>query len=173
MQVGVGVAFLLLTIAWTVILWWVATRASLAIPYERVTVVVGRIRRLGTLVVVVILGIAFVFSLWFLPYPSSRAARLGDPAVTVDVTGRMWAWQLSQTTIPRGQTVEFVVRSLDVNHGFGIFAPDGRIVTQVQAMPRYTNRLLYRFEEPGVYTIRCLEFCATGHHLMIAQFTVE
>jgi len=40
-------------------------------------------------------------------------------------------------------------------------------------MPGYTNRLLFRFDQAGVYTIRCLEFCATGHHLMQAQFTLQ
>ncbi|MCX2727742.1 cytochrome c oxidase subunit II [Thermomicrobium sp. 4228-Ro] len=173
MQSGAAMLFLLVTVLWTAVLWWVAARAGAAAPYERVSPVIGRIRRLGTPAVVVVLGIAFVVSLAFLPYASSRAARLGEPTVHVEVTGRMWAWELSQTRIPRGQVVEFRVTAADVNHGFGVFSPDGRLVTQVQAMPGYTNRLLYRFDEPGVYTIRCLEFCATGHHLMQAQFTVE
>lgn len=173
MQVGVGVLFLLLTIAWTGVLWWVATRSGQAVPYERVSAAVSRIRRWGAPLVVALLATAFLVSLLFLPYAGSRAQRLGAPAVTVDVTGRMWAWELSRTTLPREQVVEFRVTALDVNHGFGIYAPDGRIVTQVQAMPGYTNRLLFRFDQPGVYTIRCLEFCATGHHLMQAQFTVQ
>ncbi|MCX7622853.1 MAG: cytochrome c oxidase subunit II [Thermomicrobium sp.] len=173
MQVGVGVVFFLFVILWTAVLWWVATRASRPTPYEAVTRVVSWLRRWGTLAVLVVLAIAFVVSLFFLPYRASRAARLGEPSVTVEVTGRMWAWELSRTTLPLGQTVEFVVTATDVNHGFGIFAPDGRLVTQVQAMPGYTNRLLYRFDEPGTYTIRCLEFCATGHHVMRTEFVVE
>jgi hypothetical protein len=47
MQVGVGVLFLLLTIAWTGVLWWVATRSGQAVPYERVSAVISRIRRWG------------------------------------------------------------------------------------------------------------------------------
>ena len=128
MQVGVGVLFLLLTIAWTGVLWWVATRSGQAVPYERVSAAVSRIRRWGAPLVVALLAIAFLVSLLFLPYAGSRAQRLGEPAVTVDVTGRMWAWELSRTTLPRGQVVEFRVTALDVNHGFGIDAPDGRIV---------------------------------------------
>ncbi len=173
MQVAVGVVFFVFLLFWTAVLWWVAVRAGVAAPYDRISATLSRLRRRGTLLVVVVLALAFVLSLPYLPYPSSRAARLGSPQVTVEVTGRMWAWELSQKTIPRGQTVEFLVRALDVNHGLGIYAPDGRIVTQVQAMPGYTNRLLYRFDEPGTYTIRCLEFCATGHHLMVAEFTVQ
>lgn len=172
-QVGVGVVFFVFVLVWTAALWWVARRASQPVEYERVSAVVSRLRRQGTLLVVALLALVFVASLFFLPYPASRASRLGAPNVTVEVTGRMWAWELSRTTVPRGQTVEFVVRALDVNHGFGIYAPDGRIVTQVQAMPGYVNRLLYRFDEPGTYTIRCLEFCATGHHVMVTQFTVD
>ena len=97
-------------------------------PCERVSAVISRIRRWGAPLVVALLAIAFLVSLLFLPYAGSRAQRLGEPAVTVDVTGRMWAWELSRTTLPRGQVVEFRVTMMDVNHGFGIDAPDGRIV---------------------------------------------
>jgi cytochrome c oxidase subunit 2 len=69
--------------------------------------------------------------------------------------------------------VEFAVTSQDVNHGLAIYAPDGRLLTQVQAMPGYTNRLLYRFAEPGSYTIRCLEYCGVFHHIMLATLTVR
>jgi hypothetical protein len=74
MQVGVGVLFLLLTIAWTGVLWWVATRSGQAVPYERVSAVISRIRRWGAPLVVALLAIAFLVSLLFLPYAGSRAA---------------------------------------------------------------------------------------------------
>ncbi|CAF0701745.1 hypothetical protein MPNT_410011 [Candidatus Methylacidithermus pantelleriae] len=55
--------------------------------------------------------------------------------------------------------VEFLVRAADVNHGFGLYDPDGRLVAEVQAMPGYTNRLTYVFKKPGTYKVLCLEFC--------------
>lgn len=59
-----------------------------------------------------------------------------------------------------------------MNHGFGVYAPDGRIVTQTQAMPGYTNRLVHTFEEPGIYTVQCIEYCGVGHGPMRATFEV-
>jgi len=172
-QIWVGVVLFAFALVWLAVLWWVAAQASREVPYEGVSQVVSRVRRLGVPIVALVLAVAFLVSLPFLPFPSARSARLGSPATSVEVTGRMWAWELSQTRIPLGQTVEFVVTAVDVNHGFGIYDPSGRLVTQVQAMPGYTNRLLFRFDEPGTYTIRCLEFCATGHHLMVTEFVVE
>lgn len=173
MQTWVGVAFLAGTVAWTGVLAWVARGANRELGYDRVSGVVSIIRRYGTVAVLVVLGVAFLISLGFLPYAAARVERLGSPQVTVDVEGSMWRWALSQERVPVGRTVEFRVTSRDVNHGFGIYAPDGRLVAQVQAMPGYTNRLIVRFDRPGTYTIRCLEFCATGHHVMVGQLTVE
>ena len=90
----------------------------------------------------------------------------------VDVTGRQWAWDINPGTVQAGSPVEFRVTSGDVNHGFAIYAPDGRIVTQVQAMPGFTNKLVYTFTEPGTYKVMCLEYCGVAHAFMASQITV-
>jgi cytochrome c oxidase subunit 2 len=64
------------------------------------------------------------------------------------------------------------VTSADVNHDFAIYAPDGRIVVQTQAMPGFVNKILYTFDKPGTYKIRCLEYCGLGHDVMAADLTV-
>lgn len=93
-------------------------------------------------------------------------------AQVVNVVGHQWSWELSTTQIEAGVPIEFRVTSADVNHGFAIYAPDGRIVTQTQAMPGYTNKILYTFDQPGTYTIRCLEYCGLAHHVMTAELNV-
>lgn len=90
----------------------------------------------------------------------------------VDVVGHMWYWQLSSTSLDVGKAIEFRVTSGDVNHGFAIYSPQGHILTQTQAMPGYTNRLVYTFNEPGTYTIQCLEYCGMGHEPMKTTFEV-
>lgn len=90
----------------------------------------------------------------------------------VNVVGRQWSWTLSQTTFKIGAPIEFRVTSDDVNHGFAIYAPDGRIAIQTQAMPGYLNKLLYTFRTPGTYKIRCLEYCGVGHDVMTADIRV-
>jgi cytochrome c oxidase subunit 2 len=69
-------------------------------------------------------------------------------------------------TVQANSLVEFRVTTLDANHGFSLYAPDGHLVAQTQAMPGYVNRLRVTFPEPGTYTVLCLEFCGMAHHRM-------
>lgn len=113
----------------------------------------------------VVLFVGFVAGSWatlrHFPIPPQHGTL--DAQQVVDVVGRQWSWQMMPTTVKAGSPVEFRVTSDDVNHGFAIYAPDGLIVTQTQAMPGYTNKLLHTFTEPGTYTVQCLEYCGLGH----------
>lgn len=104
------------------------------------------------------------------PIPAQNAALKADQVI--NVVGHQWYWDISETEIKAGSTVEFQVTSDDVNHGFAIYAPDERIVAQTQAMPGYTNKLLYTFNEPGTYRILCLEYCGVAHHAMETELEV-
>lgn len=103
------------------------------------------------------------------------------PAKVVYVQAMQYSFNLSLTdqpsyedmVLPAGQLVEFRVRSRDVNHGFGVYNARYELVTQVQAMPGYVNRLRWVFNEPGTYHILCLEFCGMSHHRMSSSFTVQ
>lgn len=118
--------------------------------------------------------VIFVVGSWatlrHFPIPPQHSALL--PRQVVDVTGRQWSWQIEPATVSTGSSVEFRVTSADVNHGFAIYAPDGHIVFQTQAMPGYTNKLLYTFPAPGTYTVQCLEYCGIGHAPMTAAIQV-
>lgn len=122
----------------------------------------------------VVLLVAFVAGSWatlrHFPLPPQKGTL--DAQQVVDVVGRQWSWQIRPDTVKAGSAVEFRVTSDDVNHDFALYAPDGRIVTQTQAMPGYTNKLLYTFDQPGTYTVQCLEYCGLGHAAMRAKLTV-
>lgn len=90
----------------------------------------------------------------------------------VNVVGHQWYWEMSTTQVETGFPVEFNVTSADVNHGFAIYASDDRIVVQTQAMPGFTNKILYTFDQPGTYKISCLEYCGLGHDVMTANLDV-
>ncbi|MCC7232463.1 MAG: hypothetical protein IT242_05925 [Bacteroidia bacterium] len=75
--------------------------------------------------------------------------------------------------LPAGKTVEFRVTSNDVNHGFAIYDTQNQLIVQTQAMPGYVNRLRWKFEQPGHYSIRCLEFCGAAHAFMESSFLVK
>lgn len=102
---------------------------------------------------------------------ASQHAALGIQQV-VHVTGQQWSWQITPNTVRAGSPVEFRVTSKDVNHGFAIYAPDGRIAAQTQAMPGFTNKLVHTFTQPGTYRVMCLEYCGLGHAPMTSEFTV-
>lgn len=107
------------------------------------------------------------YTLTGLPYARQAIANLG--AVEVQAKGHQWYWELSQTELPVGKVIEFQVTSADVNHGFAIYGPDMKIITQTQAMPGVTNVLRYTFEQPGTYKILCLEYCGVAHHTMMTE----
>ncbi len=106
------------------------------------------------------------------PFPIGDQRSPSTTAQIVDALGRQWSWQLSQDHVKAGTPVQFNLTSHDVNHGFAIYGPNDRIVTQAQAMPGFTNRLLHTFTEPGTYRVMCLEYCGLAHHAMVTEFEV-
>lgn len=122
---------------------------------------------------VALFGTPMVYTLIDLPYDAVRPAQGAGTTQSVNATGYMWRWELSQERIEAGRPVEFHVTSADVNHGFGIYDPDMKIVAQVQAMPGVTNTLRHTFERPGTYRVLCLEYCGLAHHNMMTEFTVD
>jgi cytochrome c oxidase subunit 2 len=151
-----------------------STRESRTVDYARV----NRLRLLFFVSFAVILLIFLLFTLPQLPYPVEART----PDRVVHAVGKQYAWSLTDgtgptlaswdrdfsptVTVPIRATVEFRVTTLDVNHGFSLYAPDGHLVAQTQAMPGYVNRLRVMFDQPGTYTVLCLEFCGMSHHRM-------
>ncbi len=112
----------------------------------------------------------------------------------VKITARQWAWSLEdgwtgqkastshdsgtkcQVTVKAGETVKFVARSLDVNHGFAILASENSMdspLMQMQVVPGHDNVFYFTFDKPGTYTIRCLEYCGWNHPFMTSQITIS
>lgn len=118
----------------------------------------------GLLVIGVIVTVA---SLRPWPY----AVGTGE-AVEVNATGQQWLWEIDIREVPAGRPVVFNVHAGDVNHGFGLTDPAGRLLFQTQAMPGYVNRVEYVFEEPGTYRVMCLEYCGLAHHGMNDEIVV-
>jgi cytochrome c oxidase subunit 2 len=60
-----------------------------------------------------------------------------------------------------------------VNHSFALYDEQRQMLTQIQAMPGFVNKVRHRFTAPGNYQILCLEYCGLAHHGMVAAFTVH
>jgi cytochrome c oxidase subunit II len=116
----------------------------------------------GVLVVtflVILLG-ATIFSI---PYWSKDHT---DPEQVIDVTGRQYAWTVDPPQARTGLETRFDVHVEDVNHGLGLYDPDGKLINQINVLPGVTQEMWVTFDEPGTYEIRCLEYCGLDHHLM-------
>lgn len=165
-------ALLAMGVGWTFIWLRIVLSASRhedeAIVNEKAA---GIRRRLFLPMVGILIG-GFALSIYRSPYPFARKMQFGEPEVFVDVVAFQWGWNMSMTEIPMGKSIQFNVSALDVNHGFAIYDPDQQLLTQVQAMPGHPNELIFKFEKPGEYTARCLEYCGIFHHLMEKTFTV-
>ena len=152
----------------------VARSASANVDYAKA----NRLRLLFFASLGAILLTFLVLTLPGLPYPVEAST----PHRVVHAVGKQYAWSLTEgpgptlaawdrdfsplVTVPAMTAVEFRVTTLDVNHGFSLYAPDGHLIAQTQAMPGYMNRLRVTFDQPGTYTVLCLEFCGMSHHRM-------
>lgn len=139
---------------------------------EPYSVVQPRAYRLRTQLFIALLLLGLLVAavtLRALPYHQSRVVR--DPLL-VDVTAHQWYWELSRTSVEANRPVLFRVGSADVNHGFGIYDSERRLIGQVQAMPGYVSELVVEFSAPGTYQILCLEYCGLVHHAMVAAIEV-
>ncbi len=157
---------------WTALWGFVMLRAKRALPAEETLHREHVLRRFVFALFAVTFAVLLAVTLPRFPYYPVRVATLGAPADTVGVTALQWAWSLSRDTVRAQVPVEFDVTAMDVNHDFAIYDSTSRLVAQVQAMPGYTNRLVHEFARPGTYTVRCLEYCGVGHHVMLTTFTV-
>lgn len=153
---------------------WVAAQAGKP-PRPKAMSPHGRVRLRRSLfaVLLVLFAAATWASLKSYPIPPQHAhLDAGNTHQVVNVVGHQWRWDMSAYQVVAGRPVEFRVTSDDVNHDFAVYDPQGRIVTQVQAMPGYTNKDVYTFTKPGVYVIRCLEYCGLGHAVMETRLRV-
>ncbi len=127
------------------------------------------LRRYWFGLVLVVAVVTFAVTIPYFPYPAAGASA---NAKHFSIDAQQYGFS-GPAVVPLDAPVIFDVTSRDVNHGFGIYGPNGAIVGQVQAMPGYTNHLLMTFTIAGHYTIRCLEYCGIAHASMQGGFDVR
>jgi cytochrome c oxidase subunit II len=137
-------------------------------PQSAVTVTGYRLRRGWLWLLAAAAVAALALSIPVFPY--------GKPATLAgqhySVVAMQYAFELP-ASVPADTPIVFDVTSKDVNHGFGIYDPQDRLVAQVQAMPDYVNHLPLTLRERGRYAVRCLEFCGIAHAAMLGAFEVR
>lgn len=121
--------------------------------------------------VIVVFVVVNLASIAFMPTVVT-AQKTGDADVEVDVEAGMWYYQMSEREFETGTTVTFHVKSVDTVHSFALYNPDDTVEFTQMLIPGQQAKMTYTFDEPGTYTVRCLEYCGTGHALMRDEITV-
>lgn len=140
--------------------------------YEAIQAKGYKIRKYYFIGLLALMVFTSALSLSKLPYHQSNHVKAQNAQI-VNVMGYQYAWDFSDENFVVGQPVEFIVTSKDVTHGFGIYDPDLKLISQTQAMPGYENTVDITFTKPGTYKILCLEYCSVGHHVMMKEIVVK
>jgi cytochrome c oxidase subunit 2 len=115
---------------------------------------------------VVVLSLLFAFALRTMP---ATSAPKGTAALTVEVIGHQWWWEIrypgtdavtaNELHIPARTDVRVEVRTADVIHSFWV--PE--LNRKIDMIPGRTNSILLRADRVGVYRGQCAEFCGLQH----------
>jgi cytochrome c oxidase subunit 2 len=169
-QLAWQVSLLLMTLVGFVFAFVAGTAGKREEDYAPLQKRAYRIRSRLFWALVLMFGPVMIYTLLDLPYVGARSS--AAPAQVVKAVAHQWRWELSRDQVAAGEPVEFHVSSADVNHGFGLYDPDMRLVAQTQVMPGYTNTVRHTFNRQGTYKILCMEYCGIVHHNMMAEIRV-
>jgi len=176
-QIAVGIIELIAAIVIALIFLKVAGSTKETEEYSRVIERGYAIRAKYFKILLVSSFALIAVSLFYMPYPRfAKSGFAADGKIYKVKSGQFYFEILDENgedveQIPMGM-VRFDVTGEDVNHGFGIYDPSGVLISNVQAMPDYINKLYVTFDEPGTYTVWCMEYCGLAHHEMKTEFEV-
>lgn len=114
--------------------------------------------------VITFLVVALGATIFSIPYWSDTST--ASVPQHVAVTGRQFAWTIDPPRVRAGLATRIEVHSADVNHALGLYDPSDKLVKQVNVLPGVAQDIVFTFDTPGTWRIRCLEFCGVDHHLM-------
>jgi len=133
--------------------------------------------------VTVTVAILFVTLVYDLALGRSMTRRATREMLSVRVTGHQWWWEIeyedptpqnrvhsaNELHLPVGRPVALKLASADVIHSF--WAPN--LGGKKDLIPGHHNELYLTPTEPGIYQMRCAEFCGLQHAYMALAVVVE
>jgi cytochrome c oxidase subunit II len=103
----------------------------------------------------------------------NRAEIKADKVFDITIANHQFNLPAEKLVITQGEKALFNVSSQDLTYGFGLFRQDNSMVFQMQVVPGYNNDILWKFDFPGVYTIRSTEYSGPKGAQMILKDVVE
>jgi cytochrome c oxidase subunit 2 len=167
-------------------LWWLIFAISIGVFVAVMVVLVVAVRRrsvrpssevvMTRWVVAASAATVAILFVWLVASVSvgrATAAPQMSDAITINVTGRQWWWQLeysdtlpsnrfrtaNEILIPVGRPVVVNVTSRDVIHSFWVPNLHGKR----DLVPGYVTSLWFQADREGVYRGQCAEFCGYQH----------
>jgi cytochrome c oxidase subunit 2 len=122
-------------------------------------------------------SLVLLFSVvWTVAVIAEIASPPEKPAVSIEVTGHQWWWQVrylsddpsrifttaNEIHIPTGRPVLFKLIGADVIHSFWVPALAGK----TDVIPGQTNETWLEARKPGTYRGQCTEYCGIEHAKM-------
>ncbi len=106
-----------------------------------------------------------------LEFSAKYRGKVVPPGEDVYLTAVRFAWIPSEIMLKKGEVYRFIISSGDVLHGFSLIGPDDAVVN-LMVMPGMAYIANFKFDKPGVYEIRCNEYCGVGHSFMVGRIVV-
>ncbi|MCP4550489.1 MAG: cytochrome c oxidase subunit II [Bacteroidetes bacterium] len=103
----------------------------------------------------------------------NRADIKPDKVFNITVENHQFNLPSDKLVINVGEKALFDVTSKDLTYGFGVFRSDNSMIFQMQVVPGHRNDILWKFNHPGVYTIRSTEYSGPKGAQMILQDAIE
>ena len=107
------------------------------------------------------------------PVDLNRGDYTPDKTFEITVANHEFTLPDEKLLIDCDDLVLFDVTSKDLTYGFGVFRQDNSMVFQMQVVPGHRNDILWKFEKPGIYTIRSTEYSGPRGIFMILKDAVE
>lgn len=102
-----------------------------------------------------------------------RSEYVPDKTFEITVEDHTFKLPSEELIIDCDELVLFDVTSNDLTYGFGVFRKDNSMVFQMQVVPGHRNDILWKFEEPGEYTIRSTEYSGPKGVFMIEKDVIK
>jgi cytochrome c oxidase subunit 2 len=113
----------------------------------------------------------------FVVMPDTDAPAASSTALTIEVTGNQWFWQVrypgtsvvtaNEIHIPARTRVDVIATTADVIHSFWV--PE--LNRKIDMIPGRRNRVLLYADRPGRYRGQCAEYCGPQHaHMSMYVF---
>lgn len=96
-----------------------------------------------------------------------------DRTFNITVVNHVFQLPSEKMVVKKGDLVLFDVKSEDLTYGFGLFREDNSMLFQMQVLPGHRNDILWRFEKPGVYSIRSTEYSGPKGADMVVKDAFE